>query len=55
MGAEIVGAFLWREFVEEDADPSPGCLNGPFAGFFEQGFEFGEDLLDWVQVWRIRR
>ena len=53
--SEIVGAFLRCEFVEERTDPSPCGLDGPFAGFFEQGFKFGEDLFDGVQVWRIGR
>ena len=30
-----------------------GC-DGSFVSFSEQGFQFGEDLLDWVQVRAVR-
>jgi hypothetical protein len=52
---EIVGAFLGREAVEECADALPGSLYGTFGGLSQEGLELGEDLLDGIEVGRIRR
>ncbi len=41
--------------VEEGSDPLPTGIDGSLFGLSEQGFELGEDLLDRVQVGRVRR
>src|SRR6516162_1795629 len=51
---EVVGAFLGFEAVEECADAAPGGLGGARIGFAQQGLELGEDLLDRVEVGRIK-
>jgi hypothetical protein len=41
--------------LEELADP-PACRgDGSLGGFSEQVLELSEDLLDGIEVWRIRR
>ncbi len=52
---EVVGAFLRREGVEECSDFVPKRLDGAVSGFFEQGFELGEDHFDGVEVRGVRR
>lgn len=46
---------MWREGVEKSSDTPPCCLDGSFGGFSQQGFEFGEDLLDRIEVGAIGR
>ncbi len=46
---------MWRDEIEELADALPGVLDGSFLGFFKQGFEFCEGLLDGIEVGRIGR
>jgi hypothetical protein len=52
---EVVCTFVWREAVEQDADPLPCCLEGSFGGFAQHCFEFGEDLLDRIEVRAVGR
>ena len=52
---EVVAAFLRFEGVEQRPDPPPGRLNGAFGRVAEQGFEFGEDLFNRVEVGGVRR
>ena len=52
---EIVGALLLGEEIEEFADLSPGCLDVTRLGSSDQVFEFGEDLLDRIEVGAVRR
>ena len=40
---------------EECADALPGGRDGSLGGFAEECFELGEDLLDGIEVWRVRR
>src|SRR5229473_6548605 len=47
---EVVGAFFWGEGFEELSDALPGRLDGSLVGFPEQRLEFGEELLDRVEV-----
>ena len=52
---DIVCAFVGREVVEQFADASPGGLDGALIGLAQQAFEFGEHLLDRVQIGRVGR
>ena len=54
-GADVVEAFLWGELVNEGADAGPQGFGGSFSGFAQQGFEFGEQFFDRVQVGGVRR
>ena len=53
--AKIVGAFFWRESVEDLADAVPEVVDGSFGGLSQQGLEFGEGQLDRIEIGRIRR
>ena len=53
--AEVVGAFLWRELLEDLSDAIPQGAYGSFSGFSQEGLELGEDQLDRVQIWRVGR
>ena len=46
---------MWREGVEQGADALPCSLDGAFSGFSQEQFEFGEDLLDRIEVGAVRR
>ena len=50
---EIVGAFGGRERSEELADCRAERIEGACGGFTQQVLEFGEDLLNGVQVGRV--
>ncbi len=52
---DVVGTFVGWEAVEDGADPLPGGFGGSFGGVSQQMFEFGEDLLDRVQVGTVWR
>lgn len=52
---EIVGAFAGSEGVEEAAYPPPEAIDRALFGFSEKGLEFCEDLLDRIEVRRVRR
>ena len=52
--SNVVCAFGLTELVEQRSDAVPGGCDGSFVGFSEQGFQFGDDLLDWVQVRAVR-
>jgi len=39
--------------IEQSADLAPCVFSGSGIGFAQQGFELGEDLLDWVEIGRI--
>jgi len=52
---EIVGAFAGSEGVEETAYAPPEAIDGALFGFSEKCLEFCEDLLDWIEVRRVRR
>ena len=54
-GCEVVGAFGGCEDVDEAPEGGPKALNRTFGGFPEQSFEFGERVLDGVEVGRVRR
>ena len=41
--------------IEQRSDALPDGFDGPFLGFSQQRFEFGEDLFDRVEVRRIGR
>jgi len=43
------------EALEELADASPCMLDGAFLGFAQEPLQLGEDLLDRVEVRRVRR
>ncbi len=52
---EIILAFSRRDLIDELADAVGGLLDGSGIFLAEQGFEFGECLLDWVEVWAVGR
>jgi len=43
------------EAIEQLADVHPYGVDGAFGGFAQQGFELGEDLLDWIEVRAVGR
>ena len=52
---DVVLAFGLREAIEQFADAFPEALSGPGRGSAEECFEFGEDLLDRIEVRRVGR
>src|ERR1700692_651235 len=52
---EIIGALLAGEEIEEFADLSPGCLDVAWLCGSDQVFDFGEDLLDRIEVGAVGR
>jgi hypothetical protein len=52
---QVVGALSWCEAVEEGSDASPGGFAASLVDFARQGLEFGEDLLDRIEVGRVWR
>lgn len=48
--SHVVCAFLRREAVEQCAEAFPDGLDSALGGGAHEVFEFGEDLLDRVQV-----
>lgn len=50
---EVVGAFLWREGVEERTGTFPCRFEASFAGRAHHVLKFGEDLLDRIEVGAI--
>ncbi len=45
---------MWREGIEECSDAFPCCVDGAFGCLSQESFELCEDLLDWIEVWRVR-
>ena len=43
------------EAFEQLADALPGSFDGSLVGLAQEGFEFGKDLLDRVEVWAVGR
>lgn len=41
---------MGREGIEQGTDAPPCCFDGSFCGFSEQVFQFGEDLLDRIEI-----
>ena len=52
---EVVATFLRFEAVQQRPDPPPRRLNGAFGRVAEQGFEFGEDLFNRVEIGGVGR
>lgn len=52
---QVVSAFVTCEGVEQGSDTFPRCLVGPFCRFAHQVLEFGEDLLDGIEIWAVWR
>ncbi len=53
--AEVVGAFLWLEQIDQFGDEGPKPGHGPLTSFAEHGLEAGEGLLDRVEVGAVWR
>jgi hypothetical protein len=53
--SKVVDALLWRKCLDEPADQLPECLNGAGRALAHCRFEFGECLLDRVEVRRVGR
>lgn len=41
--------------ADEVADGFPQTVDGALGGFSEKSFQFGEGLLDWIEVWTVGR
>src|SRR3954463_12331833 len=54
-GGEVVGAFGRGEGVDEAADGGPEPVDGPLGGLAQERLEFGERILDRVEVWTVGR
>jgi len=52
---EVLGALGWREGLEEDAYFTPERIDAAMGGFFEQGFELGEELFNRIEVGGVSR
>jgi hypothetical protein len=52
---EVVVALVWGEIAEGFADRSPGVVEGSGARLSHEAFEFGEDLLDRIEVGAVGR
>ncbi len=52
---EIVEAFVGREVVDRDGDGDgvPEAVDGPLGHFAKRAFDFGEDLLDGIEIGAI--
>lgn len=46
---------LGPDGFNDAADSGPESIKGSFGGFTQEGFDFGEDLFNGVEVGRIRR
>lgn len=46
----MVGALHWCEGVDDGCEGGPKLVDGSGGGFSEDGLEFGEGVLDGVQV-----
>jgi hypothetical protein len=53
--ADILHALIRRELTKQIANGGPQVVNRAGGGFSEQGFQLGEDLLNWVVVGTVRR
>ena len=54
-GGEVVGAFGRGEGVDEAADGGPEAIDGPLGGLAQERLEFGEGILDRVEVGTVGR
>ena len=52
--SKVIDALLWRKRLDEPADQLPERLDSAGRPLARGGFEFGECLLDRVEVWRVR-
>ena len=52
---EVCGAFLRRKFAECFGDFAPQAGDGAGRCLAQEGFEFGEDLFDGIEVGRLGR
>jgi hypothetical protein len=52
---EVAATFARREVVEKSSGPPPSCHDGSLGCLSQEVLEFGEDLLDRIEVGRIRR
>ena len=49
-GNEVVGGFGWSQGVAEIADGFPQSVDSPLCGLSRKGLEFGESILDRIEV-----
>ncbi len=54
-GAEASLSLGWCDEVDEPSDGAPQTFDAPLGGLAQQGLEFGEGLLDRVEVGAVRR
>jgi hypothetical protein len=53
--SKVIDALLWRKCLDEPADQLPERLDGAGRALARCCFEFGECLLDRVEVRRVGR
>ena len=53
--SEVVGAFGWREKVEDFSHSFPGLLDGSGLCPSDMTFELGEELFDRIEIRAVRR
>src|ERR1700677_1455192 len=54
-GGEVVFAFVWAEGGQAFSDPGPKALDGSLSGVAQEGLEFGEGVLDRIEVGTVGR
>jgi hypothetical protein len=54
-GSEVVGAFGWREGIEDVADARPERIGDSLCGLAQECLEFREGVLDRVEVRAVGR
>ena len=52
---EVVLAFALGEGIEQCSEAMPESIHRSFTEFSEQCFEFGKDLLDWIEIGTVGR
>lgn len=52
---EEVCAFVWRERLEQGANPVPQGIDAALGGFAQERLEFREGFLDWIEVGAVGR
>jgi hypothetical protein len=54
-GGEVFFAFVWAEGGQAFSDPGPKALDGSLSGVAQEGLEFGEGVLDRIEVGTVGR
>jgi hypothetical protein len=54
-GGEVFFAFVWAEGGQAFSDPGSKALDGSLSGLAQEGLEFGEGVLDRIEVGTVGR